>query len=162
MANVKWYAIYEKATGRLHSTASIDLDDPDTAIDEETGRPYSKSGLRGISHPAVTAGTHEYRKDMGIKPDSEDELRFPEMEMKVAPRRGGPIDRGFEVVELAIDPRLAPDDDPDGRQEWDEAKRAMVVVAGSVMRLRRLSSLRAQEDRLLADMARRGESPGGR
>jgi hypothetical protein len=51
MADVKWYAIYEKATGRLHTTASIDLDDPDTAVDPVTQRPYSLSGMRGIAHP---------------------------------------------------------------------------------------------------------------
>lgn len=146
MSNVKWFAIYDKATGYLHTTASIDLDDPDTAIDEATGRPYSLSGMRGISHPGVTAGTHEYRKNLAAGA------------VEVKERRGGPVDRGFEVMELAKDPRLAPDGDPDGMQEWDEATHEMREVSGAVMRAKRLESVRAQEVALEADMTARGES----
>lgn len=147
MSDVHWFAIYEKATGRLHTTASIDLDDPDTAIDEVTGRPYSLSGMRGISHPGVTAGTHEYRKDLAAGG------------VKIAERRGGPIDRGFEVVELAKDPSLKPVGDPDGRQEWDEAQHVMVERSGATRRLREHDSLMRRLDDLEDDMRNRGEDP---
>lgn len=146
MSDVHWFAIYEKATGRLHTTASIDLDDPDTAIDQATGRPYSLSGMRGISHPGVTAGTHEYRKDLAAGG------------VKIAERRGGPIDRGFEVVELAKDPSLKPVGDPDGWQEWDETQHVMVERSGADRRQRMLQSIREQEIALEADMVTRGEA----
>lgn len=157
--DIRWFAIYDKATGQLYTQASVDLDDEDTAIDEKTGLPYSLSGLRGIAHPDVMAGTHEYRKDLGVKEDADALVRSPEHQRKIAPRKTPLEGRGpLEAVELAFNPQTPPDGDPDGAREWDAAARQFVDRSGAVLRMRRLTALRGQERALEAAMVERGET----
>lgn len=68
--NTKWYAIYDKTAGRLHATASIDLDDPDTEI-HPSGQPFSVSGLRGIAHPDKLAANGLEAQALVVNPQEE-------------------------------------------------------------------------------------------
>lgn len=157
MANVKWFVIVDVATGAERSRASIDLDDPDTAIDRKTGLPYSKSGLKGISHPDVTARKARYER----KGASAEIKAIPAAERPAwIAENGGP----FEAIEVPFDPARPPVDDPDGYYEVDaEAYLAgnrdcLRLVSGATIRARRLEDLRREQAELEADMAARGEA----
>ena len=128
MANIRWFVLIEMATGRRHDIASIDMDDPDTALDEATGKPYSLSGKRGISHPAHSA-----------------ELGYEAVEVPFNPQIAPPDDPDgrYEVDAAAY-------------LSGDKGQ-SVKAVSGTENRRRRLLRLREQVSALESDMAARNE-----
>lgn len=129
MADIRYYTLYDAATGAEYAKrVTVDLDDADTAIDEATGQPFSRSGLRGIAAPAVLAS-----KGL-VAVEAQDE--------------GG----------RKIDPQERPDSDPDGAWELDAVSHRFKVRSGAEWRRRQLEGLREREAALEADMTLRGET----
>lgn len=127
--DVHYYTLYVAATGLEYAQrVTVDLDDPDTAIDEATGQPYSLSGLRGIAHPDVLA-----EKGL-VAIEAEDD--------------GG----------NKIDPQEPPNSDPDGSWEIDPVSHRFKVRSGAESRRRELAAIRQREATLEADMTARGET----
>lgn len=164
MSNIKWFVIVNTATGEPRSWASIDLDDPDTEIDVSSGLPYSKSGLKGISHPEVSARRSRYARTgrnalIEAIPDDERDTWIAE--------HGGP----FEAVEIPFDPTQPPAGDKDGHFDVDrqvflagDKANCVKLVSGEGRRAKTLIGLREAAAKLEADMITRGESlpPGSR
>ena len=132
MADVRWYAIVD-ADGNLVSQASIDLDDPDTAIDPGTGMPYSRSNEQSPLHGRIAAP-----------------FRLAEKVLSIA--------EAVDETGRSVNPQTTPPDDPEGRYEFDPTARRFRAVSGAVLRVKRLEVLRDQEAALESEMRSRGES----